>query len=496
VTDDPGASARLSTRINRGVAWTAASQTIVAISDLLSQVIVVAFWLSKEDLGLAMAAVPLYSILDCAADLGVTSALIQRDDHTPERVSTVFWFNMMVTGGLFGLLLLGGPLYGHVLGHAVLGWLLIAYGGKLLLQNFYSIQYALLRKDLQFAEVAKIRTVAYLAESVTRIVFAACGIYVWCFTLAALAKSLVFAVLMQWRHPFWPKWVFRPRDVMPYIRFGLRNAGSQLLYYTYTNLDYPIVTYYFGAAANGIYALAYWVVLEAVKTIANVIIDVAFPTFARMRDDREGLIKSFIKLTRLNLIAVLPFVVLILLIVPEFLRLAYGGGRWSDSQLALCADASRILCIVGLLRALGFIGPPLLDGIGRPGLTLRYMAFASIFVPGAFVLCAELLGARYGLLSVAIGWAVGYPIAFAILSYLVVKAIDLPMMDYVKGSAGILACAGGGLAVGLAAQFATSGSGDVLRMIVVGSTALVGTFGLLAWWQGVTPRSIARSLRG
>ena len=39
---------------------------------------------------------------------------------------------------------------------------------------------------------------------------------------------------------------------MPYIRFGLRNAGSQLLYYTYTNLDYPIVTYYFGAAANGV----------------------------------------------------------------------------------------------------------------------------------------------------------------------------------------------------------------------------------------------------
>jgi O-antigen/teichoic acid export membrane protein len=290
--------------------------------------------------------------------------------------------------------------------------------------------------------------------------------------------------------------VFRPRDVMPYIRFGLRNAGSQLLYYTYTNLDYVVVTYYFGPAANGVYALAYWVVLEAVKTIANVVIDVAFPTFARMRDDRGGLIKSFIKLTRLNLIAVLPFVVLIPLIVPEFLRLAYGGGKWSSDQLAVCADASRILCVVGLLRALGFIGPPLLDGIGRPGLTLRYMAFASIFVPGAFVVCAELLGARFGLLSVAIGWAVGYPIAFAILSYLVVRAIELPMMEYLRGCAGILACAGGGLALGLAVAFATSGAGDVLKMIVVGSTALVGTFGLLAWWQGVTPRSIAKSLRG
>jgi len=45
-----------------------------------------------------------------AADFGVTSVLIQRDDHTPERVSTVFWFNLMVSTGLFMLLLGRGRL--------------------------------------------------------------------------------------------------------------------------------------------------------------------------------------------------------------------------------------------------------------------------------------------------------------------------------------------------------------------------------------------------
>jgi len=46
-----------------------------------------------------------------------------------------------------------------------------------------------------------------------------------------------------------------------------------------------------------------------------------------------------------------------------------------------------------------------------------------------FVVCAEIFGARYGMLSVAIGWAIGYPLAFGVLSYLVVKAIDLRMRD-------------------------------------------------------------------
>ena len=337
---EPTESQRMARKINLGVAWAAASQAIVAISDLISQLVVVAVWLTNKQYGITMMAVPLYSILDCAADLGVTSALIQRDDHTPERISTVFWFNTLLSGALFGLLCIAGPLYGNLQGYDVVGWLLIAYGGKLLAQNFYAIPYALLRKQMQFEEVAKIRTIAYLTESVTRIVFAASGWTVWCFTLAAIAKTVVFAILMQWRHPYWPRLVFRWREVESYVRFGVRSAASSLLYYTYTALDMPIVAYFFGAAANGLYALADWIVLEAVKTIANVMIDVAYPTFARMRDDRDGVIREFIKLTRLSLIAILPFVVLVALVVPEFLHAAYGNGKWSDvtQPSTVCGD--------------------------------------------------------------------------------------------------------------------------------------------------------------
>src|SRR5205823_1881581 len=91
----------ISTKINRGVAWSGASQAIVAISDMLSQMLVVAMWMSTDELGIAFMAIPLYSVLDAASDFGVTNALIQRDDHTPERVSTVFWFNVMLSGGMF-----------------------------------------------------------------------------------------------------------------------------------------------------------------------------------------------------------------------------------------------------------------------------------------------------------------------------------------------------------------------------------------------------------
>jgi O-antigen/teichoic acid export membrane protein len=491
VADGPA----LSVQVNRGVAWAAAAQAVIAITDLISQLIVLAFWVGSEDYGTANAAIAFYTLLDTAADFGVTSALIQRDDHTPARVSTVFWFNLLVSSGLFVLLLVLGPLYGYLQGAAVLGWMLVAYGGKLVFQNVYAIPFALLRKELRFADIAKARIVAHLAESVGRIVFAALGATVWCWTLAALTRAFVFGVIMQIRHPFVPKLIFQPREVFDYVRFGLRTAASQILFRLYTSVDAPIVYYMFGKQAAGIYSAALFIVLEPVKTISNVVIDVAFPTFARLRDNARGLVDEFIKLTRLNLIAVLPVVVLILLVIPEFLRLLYSH-KWGPSELDVCGEAARILCLVGALRALGFVGPPLLDGIGRPELTLRYMAIAALAVPGSFLLFATLLGDRLGLLSVAIAWAVGYPIAFAALSYLVARTIDLPLRAYLVGAWGIIGCCLAGLAVGIGVSLWLPHASDGARLTAVGGAALAVTIALLAIWQRITPRSIMAAIRG
>ena len=487
--------AHLKTKVNRGVAWDAAAQAVIAVTDMVSQLVVLAYWVGAKNNGIAVGSIALYPLLDTAADFGVTSALIQRDDHTPEGVSTVFWFNVLVSGGLFVVLLGLGPLYGRLQGNPVLGWLLIAYGGKLVFQNIYAIPFALLRKEMKFADIAKARMAAHLAESVGRIVFAALGATVWCWTLAALTRAVVFGVIIQVRHPFMPRLVFRPREVFDHVKFGLRTAASQLLFRLYTVVDVPIVFYSFGERAAGIYGAALFIVLEPVKTISNVVIDVAFPTFARLRSDAAGLAKQFIQFTRLNLIAVLPFVVLILLVIPEFLRLFYSR-TWSPPDLAACGDAARILCLVGTLRALGFVGPPLLDGIGRPELTLRYMIVAAVAVPGSFLLGAALLGPRYGMLSVAIAWAVGYPIAFAALSYLVARSISLPLGPYLRGSWGIIGCCLAGLAVGLGVSLALPAATDLVRLIAVGGAALVVTFGLLATWQGITPRSVAAAIRG
>ena len=46
----------------------------------------------------------------------------------------------------------------------------------------------------------------------------------------------------------------------------------------------------------------------------------------------------------------------ILLVIPEFLRIFYSN-KWNAAELAACGEAARVLCLVGTLRALGFVNP-------------------------------------------------------------------------------------------------------------------------------------------
>lgn len=486
-------SPQLNRTINRGVLWTGAGQAIIAVADLISLWLVLAKWVSATEYGTAMMAYAWFTLLDTAADMGVASAVIARGDADRRRLSTVFWFNMMVSGGMFAALCVVGPLYGHYLGYPVVGGMLIAYGGKLIIQNAYSIPLALMRKNLQFPEVARARVIAHLGESLIRPILAANGLALWCFTLAALSRATIFAIVIAARHRFVPMLVFRPQEIRDYIAFGWRNASAGLLYHFYTNIDYVVVTKIFGPVGNGIYSLAYQIILEPVRMITNVVSEVAFPAFAKLHANSNRLATQFIHFTRLNLLGVLPFLLVLFLLAPEMTRL-FSHGKWTTAQLQTAADVLRVLCIVGVLRPLGFLGPPLLDGIGQPGKTLRYMLSCAVLMPVLYWTAGRVFGPTLGVKAVAWGWALGYPLPFTVLLVMVARAIALPLPTYTRRVAEILACALMGLAAGWLALAAMPTAG-VWARVAVGIGASLGAM-LLAVrvGLGMSVRAIRKSM--
>jgi len=491
--DGPPSGSAMQARVNRGVVWVGIASSMVGVLDVLAFFIMITFWISQEEVGIAWLATSLFPLLDMITDLGLTSAVIQRDDHTEDRISTVFWLNVMLSVVLAALLaFVVGPILSLIQGQPVLTWLLAAYGGKLLWQNVYFIPYALMKRELRFKELSILRIVANVAEFAGKVGFAWLGAGVWAFVLGPLCRVFITGVGTQILHPWKPRAVLKVREALDWASYGMKTSGSKILFYMYSRLDFQVVGYFFGEKANGLYASASFLVLQPAQVISEIVTNVAFPAFSRLKHDRVALVEQLIAFIRMNMVVLLGFLGLVLVSCNEIFGIMerVSSDEWTDA-----APAARILCAVGVLRSLSFVIPPLLDGINKPMLTLRYMVIASIVLPLLFVLFALVLGPWLGFLSVAIAWAVGYPVAFAALLYMTTTVLEMKITDLLRRVAGIAACAGAATGASLLVHLALSAAPGSVRFGAAAAVLLVTFFALLARFERITPRSVARSLR-
>lgn len=493
MTDETPPLPDIAKRSNRGMMWIGIASSTVGLLDLVAFVILVSFWISKEEVGVAAGAITLFPVLDLITDLGLTSAVIQRDDHTPERISTIFWLNVILSlvASLVVALVIG-PVLAWWQGHAIIAWMLAAYCAKLVWQNTYFIPYALMKRELRFKELSVLRIIANVAEFAGKVGFAWAGFGVWCFVLGPLCRVLVTGVGTQILHPWRPKLVLRFKDALDWTSYGMKTSASKILFHLYTKVDSQVVLRFFGEAANGLYYAAYNMVLQPALVISEIVTNVAFPVFSRLKHDRRALIEQLLTFTRMNMVIMFLFIGVVMVSTEEALRVFSLGG---EDDYTVAAPAARILCVVALLRALSFVIPPLLDGMNKPMLTLRYMVIASIVMPLLFLVSAATLGPWLDYVSVAIGWAVGYPIAFAALLYMATRVLELRPSELVRRVVGIPLCALAATALSFAAAFALDPLEAPVRFAGATLVFLAAYGFLLARYQGISVRSVMRSLR-
>jgi O-antigen/teichoic acid export membrane protein len=486
---EPSQSGRMKTSVNRGLVWIGAASSLVGLLDLFALLIITRFFITTDEYGISRLGVWIYPILDQATDLGLSAAVIQRDDHDEDKISTVFWINLIVAAAMFVLLLAAAPLAASALfGLPIIGWMMVAYGSKLLWQNVYFIPVAMMKRELRFKELSIIRIIANVAEFFGKVGFAWAGFGIWCFVLGPLLRVLVTGIGAQLRHPYRPKLVLKFGAAKEYVTFGVNQSASQILLYFYTNIHIPIVGYFFGETAAGLYGIANEIVLEPIRIISAVIVDIAFPTFARLRHTRDKLIAQLASFTRLNLITVMAYSATVFVAAPEVIGVLFPKYHGAE-------DAMRILGAVAILRSVSLMIPPLLDGIGYPNRTLVYTATAAITLPIVWVISAITMR-QLGFISVAIGWGVGYPIAFGVLIWIAMFSLKWSTIAYLRDVGGVALCMIGAAVAAGAVHVLMEGHLPSAVILLVSAVLVVVVAGLLlAYTQGLTVGSALRAMR-
>jgi O-antigen/teichoic acid export membrane protein len=450
-------------------------------------------WLSPAELGIATVAGALFPVLERLAGLGLPTAMIAEGGGDRRALSTMLWTALASSCAVLAVVVVAAPGLADAFGEPVLAGLWIGYAVKLVAQNAHVVPEALLRRELGFAALTRVRIAASFSDAIAKLVAAYLGAHgdpalrIWCFVIGPWAGAAVTSVGTLWIRPWRPVLAFDRAIARRAVRYGTQVAGGELLYFVYSNADYLVIGAAWGNAAVGAYRLAYELVLDVVRLISLVTAEVALPAFARLASERARAGALLVRFTRQNAIALVPVVVFLAVEAGDLLAVLY------PPLPPAATIASQILCVVGGLRMLSYVLPAMLAGMGHAGDALAYQLFAAVVMPVCFAAAAAIApGAGY--VAVAWAWAVGYPLVFAVLLACALYRTGVTLGTYARGLAGVLACGVGATAIAAVAR-AVLPVPPLVRLFSVALAVIASYAGLLAWIERITPRSILRTVR-
>lgn len=324
-----------------GTKWTAVSAVVVVLQmSLLAKI------LGPATLGLMTSISVVMGFAATFADVGVSSALIYRQDTTRNQLSSLYWLNIASSLIVFLVLYAASPLISSYYNNSVF-IPAIALASFVIPITAIGQQFQfLLQKEMYFRQLSIFEMVATIAGFVVSVkaAFSGAGVYaiIWGQLASAAVKSLL---LFIYGFKKWPlRFYFKKSDLKGYISFGFYQMGEKIINYFNSNLDYMLIGRLLGNEALGYYSLAYNIIAYPVTKINPIITRVAYPVFSKLQNSIEHLRNGYISVVRTLSFVNFPLLLGLAVVAPNFIPL-YSGERYHESILL-----TQILCGVGLLR--------------------------------------------------------------------------------------------------------------------------------------------------
>jgi lipopolysaccharide exporter len=366
-----------------GVRWTVAASTTIAVSETLRTVVLARF-LDPVDFGLmAMVGV----IIGCAQmymDMGISAALIHRQDSTKDQLSSLYWLNILSGWLLFALVWFGTPLISKFYGEPRLPHLLRTVGAVFLITPICSQFEILLQKELSFNLLSKSSICSSIGQTTVAIVLAAWGFGVWSMVYGLLAGAAigVLFLLPIGLSRFRPRFHFRRSDLKGYLSFGLYQIGERTAYYLSQRSDQMLIGSLLGAKALGYYSFAFNLAAQPLSRINPILNKVAFPVFSKVQDDGAKLKRGYMKLVGMLTTVNAPLLIGLAVVAPWAVPTIFGS-KWSEAIILV-----QILSFVTLLRSVNNPVGSLLYATGRVSRSfLWHILTLALMVPTVYLSC-------------------------------------------------------------------------------------------------------------
>ncbi len=335
--------------------------------------IILARLLAQEDFGLAGYALIVISFLDVLNDLGIGAAVIyHRDD--PKVLNTAFWLNIATGIVLFGLTWLVAPLAAMFFKDPRIVPLTRFLGLSFPITAVGNIHSSLLRKNLTFKRKFIPDVTKSFGKGVISIVLALLGMGAWSLVIAQVAGASLAVVALWWVMPWRPAWQFDRQYARPLLGYGTNIVAVNGLGTFINQVDYLVIGRVLGAAALGVYTLAFRIPELLVKDFCANAGQVIFPAYAKIRDDMAALSQGFLVTMRYMSMITVP-VAFGLAAVSRPLVLTFFTDKWAEAIPVLSAIA-----LYTLIRSITFNIGDVYKAQGRPDILTKLSLVTAVLL--------------------------------------------------------------------------------------------------------------------
>ncbi|QTE22517.1 MOP flippase family protein [Polaribacter cellanae] len=383
----------LKKQVTKGVKWTTASSIVLAIVAIL-KISVLARFLDKADFGLMALVTFVMSFMELFNDMGLSSAILHKQDITKKQYASLYWINWCVSLLLFGLLYLLTPYVASFYEQPLLNTLIPLIGINLLLsglgRQFKTIQ----QKKMLFNLIGIIEIVGACFSLIIAIFLAIKGYGVFSLVYSLIFQSLFTNIsffiigIKQQGLIFHFKFI----EIQSFIKIGIYQVGGQIINYFNRDLDILLIGKLFSADALGGYSLAKQLVFRPAQLINPILVKVATPTLALFQKDINELKKAYLRLINIVASINIPIYFGVIIFASFIVQVLYGTGFENIVIIV------RILSVYMIFRSLGNPIGSLVVATGRTDLEFVWNVIVLLITP-LFIY----LGSRFSIVGVTIG---------------------------------------------------------------------------------------------
>lgn len=374
--------------------------TVVTMAIQVLQLAILTRLLDKSDFGLIAIASMVISFTDLFSEMGITVALIHKQNITQKVYSSIYWLNIGASIVIYAITAASAPLVARFYGEPLLTKIVVLLALKIVLNGFGKMFHTIKQKDLDYGFISKVKVIIAIIGFFVTVGFAYFGFGVMSLVYGQLIcigiNQLIFAIagMRQQRILFH----FSLSEVKDVLSIGGYHLGTQILDFVAARLDVFLIGKFFTMDQLGVYHLAKDLITRPFIIINGISSNVFSAAFAKIQNNLSAVIFNYNKLIKLVSMITMPIYCGMFIFADLLVAILYAP------SFAEVATFIRILSLVGICSSLTSQAAPVLVALGRTDLGLRWTVVRVILAMAVLLITSQMsvYAVAYGQSSLAV----------------------------------------------------------------------------------------------